>query len=108
VTNQIVNLSYYRVVDSLDGPARFQIMSDTGKTIPEHYYHPAANQIVSASSLAGRILPGTQRRYVEHLNGEYHLTNGTYTVRAIISMAYYSPSIEVKSANVPIRIETAH
>ena len=106
VTNQMVKLGYLRQVDSLDGPARFQVLSDSGSLIPEHYYNPIANQIMSGGSSRLCPLPGTQQRYVEHLDGEYRLTNGTYSVHAIIGMSYYSPTItEVKSAAVTIKIE---
>jgi hypothetical protein len=105
VTNQVIQLGYSKLLDSLDGPAKFQILSDTGQVIPEHYYSPIPNWLPGAN-VDKSPQPGTQRRYVEHLDGEYHLTNGTYSVCASISMSYYgSPITQVKSAPVTIKIE---
>jgi hypothetical protein len=100
VTNQIIKLNFYRDVDLLDGAAVFQIISETGEIIPEHF--PSAS-VVEGGNFATCPPPGTQQRYVEHLNLGYELTNGMYTVCAIVNMAYLPQSVVVKSAPVTIR-----
>ena len=102
VTNQTARLNYLRRAELLDGPATFQIISDSGKVIPEHY--PSA-QLFEGGFIATCPLPGTQHKYVEHLNRGYDLTNGTYNVRAVIRMTNNSPPTEVKSAPVTIKIK---
>ena len=89
-----------------DGPIRMRVTSDAGVVIPEK-----AVEVVVGPGI-GAVFPGTQRKYVEHLNRAYALTNGTYTAQAFAPVNFYSPlwvygkaEWEVRSAAVPLRIE---
>lgn len=101
VTNQIVKYRYLYEVDRFDGPARFDVVSDSHETIPG----PQTRSFIGGSSMISEWpLPNTQHKYVEHLNSGYTLTNGTYTVCAVVRSADFSHAVEIRSAPVTIKI----
>ena len=100
VTNQNVNCRYLPAVGRLDGPARFDIISDSGEIIPEQM--PPGELFLGSMNWP---LPNAQHRYLEHLNKGYQLTNGTFTACAVVRVLFSSRPVEIKSATVPIKIE---
>jgi hypothetical protein len=98
VTNHVV--TYLCVSEAgNDGPIRFMVTSDSGKTIAAN--SPDAMTIVSASHC--NLVPNTQQRFLESLNKEYNLTNGIYYVKAHLRVACPG-CVEVQSAKVPVKI----
>ena len=86
----------------LEGPIMFKIASSTtGEIIPQR----ESGGGVFSGSTYGRLRPDSQVKYLERLNRAYDLTNGTYTVWAYKSIGFPTPTSEVKSAPVAIKIE---
>ena len=106
VTNELVSFVLLQN-GMLGGPIPFEVMAGDGHLIPAREYSTWI--MVNPSSWMPTIPPQTQRKLEEHLDGAYNLTNGTYSIRAVLSVGQEEGNAEVKSAAVPLRIEpSAH
>jgi hypothetical protein len=87
-----------------DGPFLLLATTDTGESMP-------SKEVQSGPISAGGsafLAPYTQRKYAERLNNRYNLTNGMYLIHALVKTETVGGVAEIKSAAVPIKIESSH
>jgi hypothetical protein len=104
-TNQIRddNNRYLWNVGWFDGPAKFQITTDSGKIVPES--RPEPIQVIQGGNVSNAPFPHTQRKHLEHLNKDYELPSGKYMIQAYIEMFGGLSPLTIKSAPVLIKVE---
>jgi hypothetical protein len=98
VTSNVITYMFSSVAGK-DGPVRFELFSDSKKPIPTN----SSDVILVVSAFHSDVFPGTQIKYLERLDKEFNLTNGTYFVQAQLKVACPS-CVDVESAMVPITI----
>jgi hypothetical protein len=97
VTNKTAD--YHNIhVYGRDGPVRFYVFSTDNHNVE-------GIQGGEGSATDADVLVGSQRKFVERLNKDYCLTNGTYFVQAYVVTGYRVAY--AKSAKVPITITNA-
>lgn len=94
---------YCPYTEFCDGPANFNVVGPLGVVPPSH------PPLIPAVMPTLRDAPAskTQHKILEHVNSGYQLTNGTYTVQAVLKVIYPGQGnryghCEIKSAKVPI------
>ena len=104
-TSNMNSFMYPPYTEFCDGPADFNIASASGEVPPSH------------APLIPGVMPGlhdapnskVQHKILEHVDSGYHLTNGAYTIQAVIKVIYPGSNhwehVEVKSAKVPVEIK---
>jgi len=104
-TSSMNGFIYPRYTEFCDGPANFNIASASGDVPPSHA------PLITGVAPRPRQIPEskTQHKLLEHVESGYNLTNGAYTIQAVIRVIYpgtnHSEHFEIKSAKVPIEIK---
>jgi hypothetical protein len=99
-----------------DGPFLLLATTDTGQPVPAKAVIQA---MAGGAGATGGVARHTQRKYLERLNNRYDLTNGAYLIQAAIEILSFQTRVvngkpngpmwlEIKSAAVPIKIESPH
>jgi len=78
-------------ISGRDGPINFLVLTEKGEAMKTKEFFPA----ICSSSIAYLWLE-TQRKFVENVDGQFDLTNGTYIVCAVL------PGFLVESGKVKI------
>jgi hypothetical protein len=83
VTNANLWLTYLPrwPVGFSDGPVGFNVVSEKGICIPQHDYR--IENVISENSPA-TLMPETQAKFVERLDKRFDLTNGIYSIHAVV------------------------
>jgi hypothetical protein len=80
VTNKIVDYAGVSVGYS-DGPIGFEVTDRNGLEIPQHKYRPMN---LTGSTFSEGVEPGVQVKFLERLDKRFNLTNGVYSVQAVV------------------------
>ena len=98
VTNQILN---YPVINEFgkDGPINLAMIDNKGSVLPS-----GSDDIAIISQHDSQLYPGTQKKFIERLSNEAVGTNTSFSVYANLTVSC-PHCVQVKSANVPIKIE---
>lgn len=99
VTNHVITYLYSSEAGKT-GPIRFAVSSATGETISTSL--PDTTTIISAFHRG--LVPDTQQKFLERLDKEFSLTNGTYYVQARLKTSC-PKCVVVESAKVPIKLK---
>jgi len=96
VTNKTVD--YHNIyVDGFDGPVRFFVTSADNCKVE-------GIQWGDVSAKSADVIVGSQRKFLERFDREFHLTNGTYFIQAYVMPG--SRRVYAESARVPITIKS--